>query len=137
MTEYEIRKAIKLAGLIPPLAEILENEPRRLPIACAEGIADYDAASQQAFVEMCSIEGYRLNKATVQKISRVCPPPAADRQDIYAAWRQARADEAQRLAAPPRKISFDRKRFAPYLERLGSEAALEEQFLLFLRERLG
>ena len=137
VTEYEIRKAIKLAGLIPPLAEILENEPRRLPISCAEGIADYDAASQQAFVEMCSIEGYRLNKATVQKISRACPPPAADRQDIYAAWRQARADEAQRLAAPPRKISFDRKRFAPYLERLGSEAALEEQFLLFLRERLG
>lgn len=55
VTEYEIRKAIKLAGLIPPLAEILENEPRRLPIACAEGIADYDAASQRAFVEMCSI----------------------------------------------------------------------------------
>ena len=137
VTEYEIRKAIKLAGLIPPLAEILENEPRRLPIACAEGIADYDAASQQAFVEMCSIEGYRLNKATVQKISRACPPPAADRQDIYAAWRRARTDEAQRLAAPPRKISFDRKRFAPYLERLGSEAALEEQFLLFLRKRLG
>ena len=137
VTEYEIRKAIKLAGLIPPLAEILENEPRRLPISCAEGIADYDAASQQAFVEMCSIEGYRLNKATVQKITRACPPPAADRQDIYVAWRQARADEAQRLAVPPRKISFDRKRFAPYLERLGSEAALEEQFLLFLRERLG
>ena len=27
VTEYEIRKAIKLAGLIPPLADILENNP--------------------------------------------------------------------------------------------------------------
>ena len=67
VTEYEIRKAIKLASLIGPLAEILESTPRRLPIACAELIADYDAATQQAFVAMCSIEGYTLNKATVQK----------------------------------------------------------------------
>ena len=58
VTEYEIRKAIKLASLIGPLAEILESTPRRLPIACAELIADYDAATQQAFVAMCSIEGY-------------------------------------------------------------------------------
>jgi len=64
VTEYEIRKAIKLAGLIGPLAEILESTPRKLPIACAELIADYDATTQQAFVEMCSIEGYTLNKAT-------------------------------------------------------------------------
>lgn len=35
VTEYEIRKAIKLAGLIEPLAEILEDTPRKLPIACA------------------------------------------------------------------------------------------------------
>lgn len=41
VTEYEIRKAIKLAALIPPLADILENSPRKLPIACAELIADY------------------------------------------------------------------------------------------------
>ena len=40
VTEYEIRKAIKLAGLIPPLADILENSSRKLPIACAELIAD-------------------------------------------------------------------------------------------------
>ena len=66
VTEYEIRKAIKLAGLIEPLAEILEDTPRKLPIACAELIADYDATTQQAFVEMCAIEGYTLNKVTVQ-----------------------------------------------------------------------
>ena len=137
VTEYEIRKAIKLASLIGPLAEILESTPRRLPIACAELIADYDAATQQAFVEMCAIEGYTLNKVTVQKITRACPPPSAGKQKIYAVWRQARAEEAQRRTAPPKKISFDRRKFAPYLEKLGSDKELEELFLAFLRQRVG
>ena len=137
VTEYEIRKAIKLAGLIEPLADILEDTPRKLPIACAELIADYDATTQQAFMEMCSIEGYTLNKATVQKITRTCPPPSAGKQEIYAVWRQARAEEAQRRTAPPKKISFDRRKFAPYLEKLGSDKELEELFLAFLRQRVG
>lgn len=88
VTEYEIRKAIKLAGLIGPLADILEDTPRKLPIACAELIADYDISTQQAFVEMCSIEGYTLNKATVQKITHTCPPPSVGKQEIYAVWRR-------------------------------------------------
>lgn len=137
VTEYEIRKAIKLAGLIGPLADILEDTPHKLPIACAELIADYDISTQQAFVEMCSIEGYTLNKATVQKITHTCPPPSVGKQEIYAVWRQARAEEAQRRTAPPKKISFDRRKFAPYLEKLGSDKELEELFLAFLRQRVG
>ena len=136
VTEYEIRKAIKLAGLIPPLADILENSPRKLPIACAELIADYDAATQQAFVEMCSIEDYTLNKAAMQSIVHTCPPPSAKHQNLFAAWRQARARETQRRAAQPKKISFDRRKFAPYLERLGSDKEIEELFLEFLRQRV-
>lgn len=45
-------------------------------------IADYDEASQEAFVEMCRIEGYRLNKATLNHITQKCPPPTADKQAI-------------------------------------------------------
>ena len=137
VTEYEIRKAIKLAALIPPLADILENSPRKLPIACAELIADYEADSQRAFVEMCTIEGYVLNKSTIQKIAHTCPPPSAEHQDIYAAWRQARADEEMRRAAPPKKIAFDRRKFAPYLDKLTGDEDLEELFLEFLRQRIG
>ena len=137
VTEYEIRKAIKLAALIPPLADILENSPRKLPIACAELIADYDADSQRAFVEMCTIEGYVLNKSTIQKIAHTCPPPSAEHQDFYAAWRQARADEEMRRAAPPKKIAFDRRKFAPYLDKLNGDEDLEELFLEFLRQRIG
>ena len=133
VTEYEIRKAVKLAGLIPPLADILENDPRHLPLSCADMIADYDEVSQAAFVEMCRIEGYRLNKATLNHITQKCPPPTADKQAIYAAWREARAAADKKRSAPSKKITFDRRKFATYLEQIGSEAELEEMFLEFLK----
>ena len=78
VSEYEIRKAIKLSRLIPELQTVLEDSPQKLNLACADLIADYDPESQSAFVEMCGIKGYQLNKATVQRIVRRCPPPAAD-----------------------------------------------------------
>ena len=137
VTEYEIRKAVKLTCLIPPLQDILEASPKQLNLACAELIADYDALSQAAFVEICSIEGYQLNKATLRYIIEKCPPPAADKQLIFAAWREARAAAEKRMAAPPKKITFDRRKFAPYLEKLGSDAQLEDLFLEFLQSRVG
>ena len=39
------------------------------------------------------------------------------------------------MTAPPKKISFNRKQFAPYLENLGSDKEVEALFLEFLRER--
>lgn len=137
VTEYEIRKAIKLTQLIPELQSILEDSPKKLNLACAGLIADYDLESQCAFIEMCGIEGYQLNKTTVQYIVRNCPPPTADRQLIFAAWREARAEAEKRLSTPPRKISFDRKKFAPYLDKLGGDQEIEALFLEFLRERVG
>ena len=137
VTEYEIRKAVKLAQLISPLAEIVENEPRKLNLACADLITDYDAATQAAFIEMCQIEGYALNKQAMASIQAQCPPPTADQQAIYAAWREARAKAAQRAAAPPKKLSFDRKRFAPYLSKFKSDKEIEDLFLEFLRQRAG
>ena len=137
VTEYEIRKAVKLAQLISPLAEIVENEPRKLNLACADLITDYDAATQAAFIEMCQIEGYALNKQAMASIQAQCPPPTADQQAIYAAWREAQARETQRAAAPPKKLSFDRKRFAPYLSKFKSDKEIEDLFLEFLRQRAG
>ena len=137
VSEYEIRKAIKLTRLIPELQTVLEDSPQKLNLACADLIADYDPESQRAFVEMCGIKGYQLNKATVQYIARKCPPPAADKQLIFAAWREARAEADKRRSAPPRKISFDRKKFTPYLDKIGSDQEIEELFLQFLRERTG
>lgn len=137
VTEYEIRKAVKLTQLIPELSDILENNPKQLNLACADLIADYNAESQKPFIEICSIVGYQINKAAMQHITRKCPPPAADRQAIFAAWREARDAAEKRLMAPPRKISFDRKQFAPYLDKFGSDQEIEKLFLEFLRERAG
>ena len=50
VTEYEIRKAVKLTYLIPELASILETAPKQLNLACADMMADYDPESQQAFM---------------------------------------------------------------------------------------
>lgn len=137
VTEYEIRKAVKLTTLIPDLQAILEEQPKKLNLVCAELIADYDAESQVAFVEMCAIEGYQINKATVKHIVKKCPPPCADRQAVYAAWREVRAAEDRRAAMPSKKISFDRKKFAPYIEKAGSDEALERLFLDFLSKHFG
>lgn len=137
VTEYEIRKAVKLTQLIPELADILENKPKQLNLACAELIADYDAESQRAFIEMCTIEGNPINKATVRHIVSRCPPPTATKQAMFNAWHESQAAADAKRAAPPKKISFDRKRFAPYLDKLGSEQKLEDLFLEFLRERAG
>lgn len=137
VTEYEIRKAVKLTCLIPELADILENNPKQLNLACADLIADYDAESQQAFIEICNIIGAPVNKATIQYIVRHCPPPTVERQAVFEAWREARRTAEKHLAAIPRKISFDRRKFAPYLDKLGSDQELESLFLEFLRERVG
>ena len=137
VTEYEIRKAVKLAQLILPLAEIVENAPKKLNLACADLIADYDEAAQTAFIEMCQINGYALNKQTMSFIQMQCPPPTADRQAIYAAWREARAKAAQRAQTLPKKLSFDRKRFAPYLSKFRSDREIEDLFLLFLKQHTG
>lgn len=136
VTEYEIRKAIKLTQLIPELEDILETKPKQLNLACAELMADYDAESQRAFIEMCTIEGNQINKAAVRHIASKCPPPTASKQAMFHAWHEAQAAADTRRAASPKKISFERKRFAPYLEKLGSDKKLEELFLEFLRERM-
>lgn len=54
---------------------------------------------------------------------------------VFAAWREARDAAEKRLAAPPRKISFDRKRFAPYLDNFSNDREIEKLFLEFLQER--
>ena len=72
----------------------------------------------------------------MQYSARARPTPAAQKQLVFAAWREARAKEEKKLKAPPKKITFDRKKFAPYLDKLGSDQELETLFLAFLRERV-
>lgn len=136
VTEYEIRKAVKLTLLIPALQDLLVERPKQLNLACAEMIADYAPDTQEAFVEVYSIEGASLNKAAMNHIRNQCPPPVANRQAVLAAFREARAAAEQRRLAPSKNITFKRKQFQPYLDKLGSDKDLERLFLEFLRERV-
>ena len=137
VTEYEIRKLVKLTNLLPELLDVLEDNTRRLNLASATLMADYGADTQMAFVEICVDYGKQINKAAMQFISQKCPPPTADRQEVFKAWREAEAAAEKRRLAPPKNITLSRKAFAPYLNKLGSEAELERMFLAFLRERVG
>ena len=137
VTEYEIRKAVRLTNLLPELLEALEDNTRLLNLASADIMADYDLETQSAFVEICVDYGKCVNKTIMRYIAKKCPPPTADRQEVFAAWREAVAIEEQRKFAPPKNITFSRKAFAPYLEKLGSDAELERMFLAFLQERVG
>ena len=91
------------------------DAPKRLNLVCAELIADYDPASQEAFVEICSIEGYAVNKATMNHIIHTCPPPSADRQAVFAAWREARAKAEQRMMVEEEQNGSDRAEYGTYL----------------------
>ena len=136
VTEHEVRKAIKLTQLIPEIQEIIESDPKRVNLACADMIADYDTASQQTFLLMCQRTDVKLDMATMKYIVRKCPPPSAERSSLVEAWNDVQRNREKRLLAPPKKITFNRKRFEPYLSKLGNEKELEELFLEFLRERI-
>ena len=134
VTEHEIRKAVKLTGLIPELLEILENSPRRLNLSCAELMADYDADTQSVFIQMCTTDDYRLSVAAMKRIVRQCPPPAASADDILAAWNETRTEDSHPSQASKIKITFDRTKIAPLLDKLGKDVNLEELFLKFLSQ---
>ncbi len=133
VTEYEIRKVIRLTQLIPELQNILESTPKQLNFACADLMADYDVESQTAFVDICSIEGYQINKSTMHHLSSCLSPPTRTETGCRMAGGTGQGRE--KLKAPPKKITFDRKKFAPYLDKLGSDREIEALFLQFLRER--
>lgn len=103
----------------PRISSLINGKYQHYAVVYTEGAPDY----------------YQINKAAMQHIVRKCPPPTADRQAVYAAWREARDAAEKRMMAPPKKISFNRKRFAPYLDDLGSDREIEALFLEFLRER--
>ena len=58
MTEYEIRKAVKLIRLIPQLQAILEVASKRLGLTCVALMADYDQKSQKVFAEIYTVIDY-------------------------------------------------------------------------------
>ena len=114
----------------------MEEYPKRINLACADMVAEYDADAQKTFLLIFQREDLKLDMSAMKYISRKCPPPSAQHEEIVDAWNEVRRREELRMIAPPRKISFDRKKFAPYIEKIGSDQELEKLFLEFLRQKL-
>ena len=112
------------------------------------GFHPYPAEKLRAFAQQLLEQGL-LERIIVRSI------PGSDEYEILAghnrtaAWRMAghdtipaevvvagdaRAAADKKRSAPSKKITFDRRKFAPYLEQIGSEAELEKMFLEFLKE---
>lgn len=72
---------------------------------------------------LCSI--LSVNARRPQQIDRLYIP----------AWREARDAAEKRMMAPPRKITFNCRNFAPYLDDLSSDHEIEMLFLEFLQKR--
>ena len=114
----------------------MEEYPKRVNLACADMVADYDAETQETFLLIFQRENLKLDMSAMKYISRKCPPPSAQHKEIVDAWNEARRRGELRMMVPPKKISFDRKKFAPYIEKIGSDQELEKLLLEFLRQRL-
>ena len=98
-------------------------------------MADYDVESQTAFVDICSIEGYQINKSTMQYIVRACPPPAAQKQLVLPHGGR-HGPRKRKTESSAEEDHFDRRSLPPIWTRLGSDQELETLFLAFLRERV-
>ena len=103
VTEYEIRKAVKLTQLIPEIQSIIEEYPKRINLACADMVADYDAETQKTFLLIFQREDLKLDMSAMKYISRKCPPPSAQHKEIVDAWNEVRRRGELRMMAPPKK----------------------------------
>ena len=63
-----------------------------------------------------------------------CPPPAASAEDISAVWNETKTGDSHQRQASKIKITFERGKIAPLLDKLAGDEKLEELFLEFLRQ---
>lgn len=128
----QLRRMIRLTYLIEPLLEAVDD--RRLNLLCGVAISYYDEETQNLFLERLQTDHWQLPVAAMQRIKKACPPPHVAADDLEKACNRIEAERFER--SKPSKISFNRKRFEPYLSRIGDEQELERLFLKFLKQQL-
>lgn len=128
---HDIQRDVRITYLIVPLLDAVDE--RRLNLMCGVAISYYDEETQKLFLERLKTEDWQLTVATMQRIKKVCPPPHVAAADLGKAWNLIDAERLQR--STPKTISFNRKKFAPYLNKIGSDQKLEALFLEFLKTK--
>lgn len=127
----QLRRMIRLTYLIGSLLDAVDE--RRLNLMCGVAISYYDEETQKLFLERLKTDDWQLTIATMQRIKKACPPPHVAAADLGKAWNLIDAERLQR--SKPKTISFDRKKFEPYLSKINNVQDLETMFLEFLKAK--
>lgn len=128
---HDIQRDVRITYLIEPLLDAVDE--RRLNLMCGVAISYYDAETQKLFLERLNTEDWQLTVATMQRIKKACPPPHVSAAVLGKAWNLIDAERLQH--SKPKTISFNRKKFAPYLSKVSSDQELEALFLEFLKAK--
>ena len=139
VTEYEIRKAIKLTQLHYRTAVHSGGPTLKSSTSPAQSSLPTMIQNHRGPLWRCAgSRGISLNKATVQYIARKCPPPAADKQLIFSPHGVKHAPRRTSGVAPRQGRSpLIARNLPPIWTRLACDQEIEELFLQFLRERTG
>lgn len=127
----QLRRMIRLTYLIWSLLDAVDE--RRLNLMCGVAISYYDEETQKLFLARLKTDDWQLTTATMQRIKKACPPPHVAATDLGKAWNLIDAERLQR--SKPKTISFDRKKFEPYLSKINNVQDLETMFLEFLKAK--
>lgn len=128
---HDIQRDIRITYLIRPMLDAVDE--RRLNLMCGVAISYYDEETQKLFWERLKTEDWQLTVAVMQRIKKACPPPHVSAAVLGKAWNLIDAERLQH--SKPKTISFNRKKFAPYLSKVSSDQELEALFLEFLKAK--
>ena len=131
MKPHDIQRDVRITYLIRPLLDAVDE--RRLNLMCGVTISHYDEETQKLFLERLKTEGWQLTVATMQRIKKASPPPHVSAAVLGKAWNLIDAERLQHSKS--KTISFNRKKFAPYLSKISSDQELENLFLEFLKAK--
>lgn len=129
--ENEVRNTVRLTYLTEPLLQLVDEGA--MSITCGAAISFYDAQTQGILYEKIQENKQKLCIAQLNRLKKLCPPPEASACEISNAWNTIfHNDQSSKRM---KKIVFQGKKFAPYLDRVNSEQELEELFLEFLKQK--
>ena len=122
---YRLQGALLLNGLLPAFPS------KQLFMWFCHFV--YDAQTQDILYEKIQENKQKLCIAQLNRLKKLCPPPEASACEISDAWNTIFQNE--KSSRRMKKIVFQGKKFAPYLDRVNSEQELEELFLEFLKQK--
>lgn len=128
---HDVQRDVRITNLIEPLLDAVDE--RCLNLMCGVAISYYDEETQKLFWERLKTDDWQLTVATMRRIKKACPPPHIAVSALKKVWNASVVHAMQKK--PGKTISFERKKFAPYLDKLSSDQELETLFLEFLKQK--